>query len=574
MTHQFKIAIAQLNPTLGDFAGNLRKATAAHKRARELGADLVVLPEMFLSGYQTQDLVRKPAFVRDSARWLNRLAQEITTAPALGIGAPLAEGDQIFDAYFIIKHDKNGGKIIATMRKHELPHTDVFDEHRLFNTGEISGPYTLGGDQSPHNSPRIGTPICEDAWHPAVPETMAEAGAELFIVCNGSPYHRAKFDTRLTHMVARVVENNLPLIYVNMVGGQDDQIFDGGSFVLNRGGRLAMQMPVFEEAISCVDFTRGADGWTAEPTTLTPMPDECEQDYHAMVLGLRDYMRKSGFEAALLGLSGGIDSALVATIAADAIGAGNVRCVMLPSEYTSEQSLSDAAAVADALGCAYDTLPIGESYTALNAALAPLFKGKKPDTTEENLQSRLRGLLLMALSNKDGGLLLSTGNKSEIAVGYATIYGDMAGGYNPIKDLYKTRVFAAARWRNANHRPWMLGAAGSVIPASIIEKPPSAELREGQKDSDSLPEYEILDGILERLIEGDQSLEQVIAAGFDEATARRVEELIYTAEHKRFQSAPGPRLTNKAFWLDRRYPLVNRWRDGRGLANTNTKDTK
>ncbi len=552
MTQKFTLALAQLNPCVGDFAGNMNKAITAHAYGRKNNADLVVLPEMFLSGYQTQDLVLKPAFVADAMAHLTQLMNHTKTGPALGIGAPMLENGRIYDAYHILSK----GKILATMKKHELPNTDVFDEKRLFSAGDISGPYNLNGI-------RIGSPICEDAWHVAVCETMAESGAELFIVCNGSPYQRNKLDIRLNNMVARVIENDLPLVYLNMVGGQDDLVFDGGSFVLNRGGDLAMQLPVFTETCAIVEFENTGEntgeGWTAKTGSRTAMPDEWEQDYHAMVLGLRDYMAKTGFETALIGLSGGVDSALVATIATDALGAENVRCVMMPSEYTSAQSLRDAGIMAESLGCAYDTVPIDGARDALHTALAPLFKGKSADTTEENLQSRLRAVLLMAISNKDGGLLLSTGNKSEVAVGYATIYGDMAGGYNPIKDLYKTRVFETCRWRNANHRDWMCGPAGVVIATDIIEKPPSAELRAGQLDSDSLPDYAVLDAVLELLIERDCAVADIIDAGFDEAMVRRVAALLYAAEHKRFQSAPGPRLTEKAFWLDRRYPLVNKW---------------
>jgi NAD+ synthase len=441
------------------------------------------------------------------------------------------------------------------MRKHELPNTHVFDELRLFDSGPVSGPYNLNGI-------RLGTPICEDSWHPEVSETMAESGAEMLLVPNGSPYYRGKFERRLNHMVARVIENDMPLVYLNMVGGQDDQVFDGGSFVLNRGGELAMQMPLFDEAIAHVDFHRTGDGgWTAEHGDKIAHVDEWEQDYRVMLQGLRDYLRKTGFSKVVLGLSGGVDSAIVATLAVDALGADNVHCVMLPSEYTSQASLDDAAAVAENLGVQYETIPISQARAAVTETLAPLFGDLAPDITEENIQSRLRGLLLMALSNKFGAMLLTTGNKSELAVGYATIYGDMSGGYNPIKDLYKMRVFESCRWRNVNHRGWMLGPEGEVIPSKLIDKPPSAELRPDQKDEDSLPPYEQLDAILDMLIDRDFSVAEVVAKGYDRATVKRVEHLVYISEYKRFQSAPGPRLTHRAFWLDRRYPIANRWRD-------------
>jgi NAD+ synthase len=362
-------------------------------------------------------------------------------------------------------------------------------------------------------------------------------------------------------MIARVVENEVPLVYLNMIGGQDDQIFDGGSFVLNRGGQLAVQLPVYDAAIIHVDFQETADGWVALDGPKALLPDDLEQDYRAMVEALRDYMRKTGFGKVLLGLSGGIDSAIVAAIAVDALGADQVRCVMLPSEYTSQASLDDAAAAAVALGCRYDVISIAGPRAAVTEALAPLFGDRPADLTEENIQSRIRGLLLMAQSNKFGEMLLTTGNKSEVAVGYATIYGDMAGGYNPIKDMYKTRVFDICRWRNAHHRDWMQGPAGQEIPPAIIDKPPSAELRPDQRDDDSLPPYDVLDGILAMLVDGDASIADCVAAGYDRDMVKRIEHLIYISEYKRFQAAPGVRLSDRAFWLDRRYPIVNRWRD-------------
>ncbi len=550
MSATIRLTLAQLNPTVGDLSGNRAKARAAFDTAKQAGADMLVLPEMFITGYQVQDLVLKPAFTDDAMAAVRTLAAECADGPAIGIGGPLLEGDALYNAYFILQ----GGKVASIVRKHHLPNTHVFDERRLFDHGPVAGPYNINGV-------RIGSPICEDAWHDDVCEALQETGAEILIVPNGSPYFRKKYDRRMNAMVARVVETGLPLVYLNMVGGQDDQVFDGGSFVLNPGGALAMQMQIFDEDIQHVDFTQTDQGWRAEPGDLKTFPDEWEQDYRVMVEALRDYMAKTGFKKVLLGLSGGIDSAIVATIAADALGPDNVRCVMLPSEYTSQSSLDDAAAVARALGCQLDTVSIAESRAAVTATLAPLFDGLAADVTEENIQSRLRGLLLMAMSNKFGEMLLTTGNKSEVAVGYATIYGDMAGGYNPIKDLYKIRVFETSRWRNANHRDWMHGPAGEVIPPRVIDKPPTAELRDDQKDSDSLPPYEVLDAILERLIDLDQSVAEIVAAGFDRATVKRIEQLIYISEYKRFQSAPGARTSGKAFWLDRRYPIVNRWRD-------------
>ena len=552
MPDQFRLTMAQMNPTVGDLVGNADKAFAAWQMGVDAGSDMVVCPEMFLIGYQAQDLVMKPAFVHSAMDMVMDLAARCADGPSLGVGAPFLdpESGRLYNAYWILK----GGKVAARMLKHFLPNFNVFDEVRLFNRGAIQGPYDVGGV-------RIGSPICEDAWYVDVCETMVESGAEILVIPNGSPYFRDKFDIRMNHMVSRVIENDVPLVYLNMVGGQDDQVFDGGSFVLNRGGKLALQMPTFDEAYAHVDFTRTSDGWEAIEGERATLPDSLEQDYRVCVEGLRDYMGKTGLKKVLLGLSGGIDSAIVATIAADALGPDNVRCVMLPSEYTSQASLDDAAQCAHNIGCNLDTVSIAGPRAAVTDALAPLFEGLEEGLTEENIQSRLRGVLLMAQSNKFGEMLLTTGNKSEVAVGYATIYGDMSGGYNPIKDMYKTRVFDICRWRNANHRPWMMAPAGTMVPVEIIEKPPTAELREDQKDSDSLPPYVILDGILTMLVDQEASVADCVAVGYERETVKKVEHLIYISEYKRFQSAPGPRLTDSAFWLDRRYPIVNRWRD-------------
>ena len=550
MTDQFRIKIAQLNPTVGDLQGNAAKAKQAWLQGVEQGSDFVTLPEMFITGYNTQDLVMKPAFQNDAMNAVRELAKECADGPALGIGGPWVEDGALFNAYFIL----NGGDIQTIVKKHHLPNETVFDEVRIFEPGQVSGPYVINGV-------RIGSPVCEDAWHSDVVETLEETGAEFLFIPNGSPYYRGKLDVRLNLMVSRVVESGLPLIYLNLTGGQDDQIFDGCSFALNPGGELAAMLPMFEESITELTLNRTDQGWRIADTLKSKIPDQLEADYHAMTIALRDYCAKSGFGKVLLGLSGGVDSALVATIAADALGAENVRCIMLPSEYTSDESLTDAKDMAENLGCRYDYLPIAEGRAAITNTLAPLFEGTNPDLTEENIQSRLRGLLLMAVSNKFGEMLLTTGNKSEVAVGYATIYGDMAGGYNPIKDLYKTRVFDICRWRNEQHRDWMRGPAGAVIPANIIEKPPSAELRPDQKDSDSLPDYYVLDGILTILVDQDGSIDDCVAAGFPKEDALRVQHLLYISEYKRFQSAPGARLSPKAFWLDRRYPIVNRWRE-------------
>lgn len=550
MPQNFRLTIAQLNPVVGALSANADQAVAAWRVAREAGADMLALPEMFITGYQTQDLVMKPGFARDAMAAVHALAQTCADGPAIGIGAPYLDGGALFNGYFILER----GRVSAVVKKHHLPNYMVFDEERLFTPADVSGPYRVGPMV-------IGSPICEDAWYDDVAEAQAESGAQILLVPNGSPYSRGRHDTRMAIMVSRVIETGLPLVYLNLAGGQDDQVFDGTSFVLNPGGKLTHLLPGFTDAIRHVDFTQTEDGWRAVPGELAPMPDDWERDYQAMVVGTRDYLHKSGFKRVLLGLSGGIDSALVAAIASDALGPDNVHCVMLPSEYTSAHSLEDAAEVATLLGCKLDTVSIAGPRAAVTEALAPLFAGLPEDVTEENIQSRMRGLLLMALSNKTGAMVLTTGNKSEVAVGYATIYGDMNGGFNPIKDLYKTRVFETCRWRNANHRDWMQGPSGTVIPPRVIDKPPSAELRKDQRDDDSLPPYSELDKILDGLVDRDVSVEDLVAEGHDRATVKRIEHLIFISEWKRHQSAPGVRLTTRAFWLDRRYPMVNRWRD-------------
>ena len=550
MGDRFRLTLAQLNPTVGAIAENADKAFAAWKAAKEAKADLVALTEMFIVGYNAQDLVMRPAFQEAAAAAIEDLAKRCADGPAIAVGGPFAENGKLFNAYWIC----SGGRVISRILKHNLPNEMVFDEVRLYSPGELGGPYSVG-------SARIGSPICEDAWHQEVPETLAETGAEFLLVPNGSPYYRGKQELRMQLMVKRVVETGLPLIYLNMTGGQDDQVFDGASFALNPGGELALQLPAFDEVVANVDLHRGQEGWRIQKGGLARQPDEWEQDYRCMVEAVRDYWSKTGFASAILGLSGGVDSALAAVIAADALGPENLRCVMLPSEYTSDSSLEDAARIAGNLGCRLDTIPISGPREAAMQALTEHFEGTEPGIAEENIQSRLRGLLLMALSNKFGEMLVTTGNKSEVAVGYATIYGDMSGGYNPIKDLYKTRVFATCRWRNANHRSWMKGPPGMVIPSRVIDKPPSAELRENQRDEDSLPPYEVLDSILEELVDNDASVAELIACGFDAGMVEKVEHLIYSSEYKRFQSAPGVRLTSRAFWLDRRYPIINRWRD-------------
>jgi len=557
LSEVFRIALAQLNPTVGALKGNVDQIKQTVLSLQERKVDYIVFPELFLSGYPVQDLVSKKSFVKDCMNHLENLASWNNGYSTIGVGCPWMVDENVYNCFFVLSK----GEIQATIQKHHLPNTEVFDEIRQFTSGQISGPYRIG-------DVRVGTPICEDAWYEDVCETLEESGAEILIVPNGSPYERNKLDKRFNRMVARVIETGLPLVYVNMVGGQDDQVFDGGSFTLNGGGRLASQLPLFDERVEIVEFLKTNEGWEARTGELAPIPNEDEQDYRAIVEGVRNYIQKSGFSKVVLGLSGGIDSALVATIAVDAIGAKNTRCVMLPSPFTSSESNSDALELADNLNCRIEEIQIEPIMGQVLKSLEPVFAGRPRDLTEENIQSRIRGLLLMALSNKFGEILLTTGNKSEVAVGYSTIYGDMAGGYNPIKDLYKTKVNKLCQWRNENYRKWMMGSRGEVIPQQIISKPPTAELRENQKDTDSLPPYEVLDQILEMLIDRDQSVSEVVSKGFDLELVQRVEQLIYRSEYKRFQSAPGVRLTGRALWLDRRYPIVNQWRDSTNLSTS------
>ena len=550
MDNSFRLVVAQLNPKAGDLEGNAKKVRLAFQEAKEMNANLVAFPEMFLIGYQVGDLVRKPAFVTEVMKLVDILALEFESGPSVGLGAPYWDGEKLFNAYYILAN----GKIETIIKKHFLPNDNEFDEKRYFSEGPISGPYNVDGV-------RIGSPICEDAWHQDVCEAQVESGAEIFVVPNGSPYWRDKREERLQAMIARVIETGIPLVYLNMVGGQDDQGFDGMSFALNPKGELVMQMPAYDEVIQKLDFKKIDGKWFAEKCILEKIPQQLELDYRTMVETLKDYVSKTGFKKVLLGLSGGIDSALVAVIAVDALGSENVRCVMLPSEYTSKSSLEDASKIAKNLKCTLNNVPISEPQSGVKNVLSDLFKGLDPDTTEENIQSRLRGLLLMAMSNKFGEMLLTTGNKSEVAVGYATIYGDMSGGYNPLKDLYKTRVFEISKWRNLNHRSWMRGPNTELINNSVLSKAPSAELRDNQKDEDSLPDYDILDSILKGFIDDDKSVAEIVNMGFDRQIVKEIEHLIYISEYKRYQSAPGTKLSRRAFWLDRRYPIVNQWRD-------------
>ncbi len=548
MTDRLIIALAQLNASVGDLAGNADAILAA--RALVPAADLLVTPELSIVGYPPEDLVLKPALVEAAKVQVERLAQATADGgSALLVGAPWAEEGKLYNAMLLL----DGGRIAGITRKHDLPNYGTFDEKRLFSAGPLPGPMNLRGV-------RIGVPVCEDIWTPDVCECLAETGAELLIVPNGSPFEVGKDDRRLNLAVTRVVETGLPLIYLNRVGGQDELVFDGASFVLNATRTLAHQLPDWDETIRLTEWTRGSSGWTCATGELSQQDDDPADVYHAMLVGLRDYVNRNRFPGVVLGLSGGIDSALSAAVAVDALGADRVWCVMLPSPFTSQDSLDDAAECARLLGCRLDTVRVEPAMTAFDAMLAPLFEGRARDTTEENIQSRIRGLTLMGLSNKFGPMLLTTGNKSEMSVGYATIYGDMAGGYSVLKDLYKTTVFRVCEWRNA-HKPRLgLGPAGPVMPTNVITKPPTAELRENQTDQDSLPPYDLLDRILYGLVEQERSASDLIAEGLDAATVARIERLLYIAEYKRRQAPPGVKIGRRNFGRDRRYPISNAFR--------------
>ena len=548
MTDRLTIALAQLNASVGELAGNADAILAA--RALVPAADLLVTPELSIVGYPPEDLVLKPALVEAAKVQVERLAQATADGgPALLVGAPWAEEGKLYNAMLLL----DGGRIAGITRKHDLPNYGTFDEKRLFSAGPLPGPMNLRGV-------RIGVPVCEDMWTPDVCECLAETGAELLIVPNGSPFEVGKDDRRLNLAVTRVVETGLPLIYLNRVGGQDELVFDGASFVLNATRTLAHQLPDWDDTIRLTEWTRGSSGWTCATGELSQQDDDPADVYHAMLVGLRDYVNRNRFPGVVLGLSGGIDSALSAAVAVDALGADRVWCVMLPSPFTSQDSLDDAAECARLLGCRLDTVRIEPAMTAFDTMLAPLFEGRPRDTTEENIQSRIRGLTLMGLSNKFGPMLLTTGNKSEMSVGYATIYGDMAGGYSVLKDLYKTTVFRVCEWRNA-HKPRLgLGPAGPVMPTNVITKPPTAELRENQTDQDSLPPYDLLDRILYGLVEQERSASDLIAEGLDAATVARIERLLYIAEYKRRQAPPGVKIGRRNFGRDRRYPISNAFR--------------
>lgn len=551
MTDRLRIALAQLNPKVGDLPGNLALARQALADAVAAKADILLLSELFLTGYFPDDLLYKPKFVADAMQAARDLVADTAgTDVVLVLPTVWLEKTGLHNAVLVAEN----GQIIATRLKRELPNSDVFYEKRYFVAGPLTTPVMIKGVP-------IGIPICEDIWHPSVCEHLAMRGAEIMLCPNGSPYWTNKQHVRKDLVRARVAEDDVPMLYLNQVGGQDELVFDGASFGIEPGNRLVFQGKSFATDFIVSDWVRGDNGWTCDGGEVTELTTTDEAPWLACVLGLRDYVRKNGFKQVVLGLSGGIDSAVVAAMAVDALGAENVHCIMLPYRYTTEASLKDAKDCAERLGVRYDIVAIGDPVDGALAGLAPIFGDRPADLAEENIQSRMRGVVLMGVSNKLGSMLLTTGNKSEMGVGYATIYGDMNGGYNPLKDMFKMEVYRLAAWRNSHVPGDCMGPAGEVIPQAIIDKAPSAELRPDQKDQDSLPPYPVLDAILTGLVEDDLSIAEIVAQGHDLALVERIERLINLAEYKRRQSAPGPKLTVKAFGLGRRYPITNGYKD-------------
>lgn len=545
------IAVAQLNPTVGDIDGNLALAVQAHKDATQAGADIILFSELFISGYPPEDLVLKKAFTDTCEQAVQKLASMTAVGAGIIIGVPLRRDDKIYNMAVVL----DGGKVIAEVKKFDLPNYSEFDEKRVFSSGSRPSSVTFRGM-------KIGIPICEDIWNDKnICADLAHQGCEIIFVLNGSPYTRNKPHYRTAVVRTQIDGASLPIIYANQVGGQDELVFDGGSFALNGDGSIAFQMKHFESQLSISHWRKQNDKWFCKSGQNEKILEGQAADYQACMLGFGDYVNKNRFKDVVLGLSGGIDSALCAAIATDALGADRVRAIMLPYRYTSQQSIKDAEDCAKMLGCHYDTVSIFEPVEGFQNALKHIFEGTQSGITEENLQSRTRGTILMAISNKFGSMVVTTGNKSEMSVGYATLYGDMNGGFNPIKDLYKMEVYALSDWRNNNTPLSCLGPANHVIPKNIIEKAPSAELRENQKDEDSLPPYPVLDDILHCLVDDEMSLSDIILRGHSRETVERIEHLLYLSEYKRRQSAPGVKISRKNFGRDRRYPITNRFRD-------------
>jgi len=550
MTAPLTITIVQCRQRVGDLVANADAMLAA--RAAAMHADIVAFPELQLVGYPPEDLVLKPALIARAARELDRLAQATGDGgPAMLVGTIEEEGGLVYNIVAAL----DDGRVVARTRKHELPNYGTFDEKRVFAPGPLPQPIALRGV-------RLGVAICEDIWFPTVCGHLKAQGAEILFAPHGSPFEIDKDDRRIAQVAGlRVAETGLPLIFLNRVGGQDEIVFDGCSFVVNGDGALAHQLPDWEESARDTEWTKGADGWSCAGGKISPFDDHPADIYNAMIMGLRDYVDANGFPGVVLGLSGGIDSALSAAVAVDALGADRVWCVMLPSRFTGQESLEDARGCADLLGCRLDTIPIAPAVAAFDTMLSGSFADAEVDSTEENVQSRIRMVALMALSNKFGPMLLTTGNKSEMSVGYATIYGDMAGGYNVLKDAYKSTVFLLSKWRNENRPSLGLGPQGAVMPETVITKPPSAELKPDQRDDDSLPPYDQLDRMLYAMIEEERSIDDVVDLfGYDRDTVARIERLLHLAEYKRRQAPPGVKLGIRNFGRDRRYPITHGFR--------------
>ena len=550
MKNNLKIVLAQLNPIVGDVKGNIVKLIDIRNNLKD-EVDIIVVPELYVTGYPIDDLVLRNDFlelVENEIYNLSKLTND--GKAAIILGAPRKEKNTIRNSVFVL----DNGEIISFRDKHNLPNSGVFDEQRIFSPGALSGPVKV-------RDVLIGLPICEDIWTETVIECLCETGAEIILSINASPYSVKKNDQRMSVAVSRVIESKIPLIYLNRVGGQDELVFDGASFCLSHEGKLSVQLKDFQEEVLEISLTKADNNWICKGK-INSISSNLEALYKSLVVSVRDYVQNNGFPGVVLGMSGGIDSALVAAIATDALGPKLVRAVMMPSPYTSKDSLEDAELASSNLGVDYSYLDIKNGMNVIDNILLD-FKGDKvePGITEENIQSRIRGLLLMAISNKYGSMVLATGNKSEYAVGYATLYGDMCGGFAVIKDVWKTDVFRLCEWRNSNKPSEFLGPNGIVIPKRIISKPPSAELREDQKDTDSLPEYDVLDSILRKLVEDNLSLEQIANEGYDVKDVKKISMLLSKSEYKRFQAAPGPKVTEKAFGRDRRYPLTSGFRN-------------
>ena len=545
-----KLFLAQLNNIVGDIEGNLNKAIDVLQDAKKLDSDLVIFSELFLSGYPPEDLVLKKSFVSACKNALDSLIT-YSEEKELGviIGLPIYEKNKLFNAAAVI--DK--GQLIGFSKKVNLPNYSVFDEKRVFNKNNTPEIFNFRGI-------KLGIPICEDIWMDNVCKELKDQGCELIISPNGSPFDKYKINQRKTIIEDRVTEVKTPFVYVNQFGGQDELVFDGSSLVMNGNKEVVFEAPSWEENTSVVEFNVSAKKFNDLPFEKAQVSD-LENIYMAMVIGLRDYVTKNNFPGVILGLSGGIDSAFCAAVAVDALGKDKVNAYMLPSVYTSKNSLDDAKDCAKRLEIHLDSIPIGNTFLSLEDSLEELFKGLPTDITEENLQSRIRGTILMAISNKIGKMLITTGNKSEVSVGYSTLYGDMNGGFNPIKDIYKTELYALANWRNLNVPKNVLLTKKNIIPETIISKEPTAELRDNQKDSDSLPSYDQLDQILEGLVEYELSTNELESKGFSRDEIKKVENLLYVSEYKRRQSAPGVKISLRNFGRDRRYPITNKYRD-------------